>query len=155
MTKAVFLVAAEPYSGKSLLALGLVNLLLGQARRVGYFKPIIDYDPAEGPDPHIAAVTGYFRLALPYADTYAYTRPEALRLLEADAQGELLDTVIRKFKGWEESHDFTVVEGSDFLGPGTALEFDANLSIAKTWACRPCWWCRARARARRRSSARC
>ncbi|GAA3977102.1 phosphate acetyltransferase [Hymenobacter antarcticus] len=131
MTKAVFIAVAEPNSGKSLVALGLVNMLLGQARRVGYFKPIIDYDPAQGPDPHIDTITRHFKLPLPYADTYAYTRPEALRLIEADAQGELIDAVIRKFKHWEDHYDFTVVEGSDFLGPGTAFEFDANLSIAK------------------------
>ena len=112
MTKAVFIAAAEPYSGKSLVALGLVNLLLGQARRVGYFKPIINDEPAGQPDPHISTITSYFKLALPYADTYAYTRPEALRLLETEAQGELIDTVIHKFKRGEEQHDFTVVEGS-------------------------------------------
>ena len=131
MTKAVFIATAEPYSGKSLVALGLVNMLLGQAHRVGYFKPIIDYDPAQQPDPHLDTVARYFQLPLPYAEAYAYTRPEALRLIEAGAQGELIDTVIRKFKRWEDAHDFTVVEGSDFLGPGTALEFDANVSMAK------------------------
>jgi phosphate acetyltransferase len=131
MTKAVFIVAAEPYSGKSLVALGLVNMLLGQARKVGYFKPIIDHDPAQRPDPHIQTVVSYFKLPLTDAPTHAYTRPEALRLLEADAQGELIDTVIRKFKQWEDNYDFTVVEGSDFLGPGTAIEFDANVSMAK------------------------
>ncbi|WP_046245127.1 phosphate acetyltransferase [Hymenobacter terrenus] len=131
MTKAVFIVAAEPYSGKSLVALGLVNMLLGQARKVGYFKPIIDYDPAQQPDPHIETVVSYFKLPLADAPTHAYTRPEALRLLEADAQGELIDTVIRKFKQWEDNYDFTVVEGSDFLGPGTVFEFDANVSMAK------------------------
>ena len=131
MTKAVFIVAAEPYSGKSLVALGLVNMLLGQARKVGYFKPIIDHDPAQQPDPHIQTVVSYFKLPLTDAPTHAYTRPEALRLLEADAQGELIDTVIRKFKQWEDNYDFTVVEGSDFLGPGTAIEFNANVSMAK------------------------
>ncbi|MBG8555317.1 phosphate acetyltransferase [Hymenobacter guriensis] len=131
MTKAVFIATAEPYSGKSLVALGLVNMLLGQARKVGYFKPIIDYDPAVHPDPHIDTITQYFKLPLTYADTYAYTRPEALQLLETDNQGELIDAVIHKFKQWEEAYDFTVVEGSDFLGPGTAIEFDANVSIAK------------------------
>jgi phosphate acetyltransferase len=131
MTKAVFIATAEPYSGKSLVALGLVNMLLGQARRVGYFKPLIDHDPTQQTDPHLATIVSYFKLALPTADTYAYTRAEALRLFETGAQGELIDTVIRKFKHWEESHDFTVVEGSDFVGPGTAFEFDANVSIAK------------------------
>ncbi|UPL51195.1 phosphate acetyltransferase [Hymenobacter sublimis] len=129
MTKTVFIASAEPYSGKSLLALGLVNLLLGQAQRVGYFKPIIAGDQPQ--DPHIATVLSYFKLPLAYEDTFAYTRPEALRLLEADAQGELIDTVIHKYKQLEEQYDFTVVEGSDFVGPGTAFEFDANVSIAK------------------------
>ncbi|TVT39492.1 phosphate acetyltransferase [Hymenobacter setariae] len=131
MTKAVFIATAEPYSGKSLVALGLVNMLLGQARRVGYFKPLIDHDPSKQVDPHLATIVSYFKLQLPAVDTYAYTRAEALRLLETGAQGELIDTVIRKFKHWEESCDFTVVEGSDFVGPGTAFEFDANVSIAK------------------------
>jgi phosphate acetyltransferase len=130
MTKAVFIATAEPYSGKSLVALGLVNLLLGQARKVGYFKPIIDHDPAEQPDPHLDTIVRHFQLPPPAA-TYAYTRPEALRLLEAGAQGELIDAVIHKFKQWEEQYDFTVVEGSDFVGAGTAIEFDANVSIAK------------------------
>jgi phosphate acetyltransferase len=131
MTKAVFIATAEPYSGKSLVLLGLVNMLLGQARRVGYFKPIIDHDPATEADSRLATITSYFKLALPPADTYAYTRPEALRLLETGALGELIDTVIRKFKHCEDTYDFTVVEGSDFVGTGTAIEFDANLSIAK------------------------
>jgi phosphate acetyltransferase len=131
MTKAVFIATAEPYSGKSLVLLGLVNMLLGQARRVGYFKPIIDHDPAQQPDPHLATITSHFKLPLTVADTYAYTRPEALRLLETGAQGELIDTVIRKFKHCEETYDFTVVEGSDFVGAGIAFEFDANVSIAK------------------------
>ncbi|RZK60785.1 MAG: phosphate acetyltransferase, partial [Hymenobacter sp.] len=131
MTKAVFIATAEPYSGKSLVTLGLVNMLLGQARRVGYFKPLIDHDPAAQADPHLAAISSYFKLPLPAAEAYAYTRAEALRLLETGAQGELIDTVIRKFKKWEEAYDFTVVEGSDFLGQGTPFEFEANVSIAK------------------------
>jgi phosphate acetyltransferase len=131
MTKAVFIATAEPYSGKSLVLLGLVNMLLGQARKVGYFKPIIDHDPATEADSRLATITSYFKLALPPADTYAYTRPEALRLLETGALGELIDTVIRKFKHCEDTYDFTVVEGSDFVGTGMAIEFDANLSIAK------------------------
>ena len=131
MTKAVFIATAEPYSGKSLVALGLVNLLLGQARKVGYFKPIIDNDPAQRIDAHLDVMVRHFKLPLAVADTYAYTRPEALRLMEAGAEGALIDAIIRKFKRWEDDYDFTVVEGSDFLGAGTAFEFDANVSIAK------------------------
>jgi phosphate acetyltransferase len=131
MTKTVFIASAEPYTGKSIIALGLVNMLLGQARKIGYFKPIIDADPREKKDAHIETILSYFKLPMAYEETYAYTRPEALRLMESDSQGEMIDTIIHKYKQLEESYDFTVVEGSDYIGPGTAFEFDANVSIAK------------------------
>jgi phosphate acetyltransferase len=131
MTKTVFVASAEPHSGKSLIALGLVDMLLGKAQKIGYFKPIINAPAADKKDVHIDTVLSYFNLPIPYEETYAYTRPQAMRLMEADRQGDIIDTVIHKFKTQEDRYDFTVVEGSDFVGEGTAFEFDANLSIAK------------------------
>ncbi|WP_022825029.1 phosphate acetyltransferase [Hymenobacter norwichensis] len=131
MTKTVFIASAEPHSGKSLIALGLVDMLLGKAQRIGYFKPIINAVNAEKKDVHIETVLSYFNLPVGYEETYAYTRPQAMSLMEADRQGDIIDTVIHKFKTQEDNYDFTVVEGSDFVGEGTAFEFDANISIAK------------------------
>ena len=131
MTKSVFIATAEPYSGKSIIALGLVDMLLGKARKVGYFKPIINTTPAEKKDIHIETIVRYFNLSIPYEDTYAFTQQEALRLIEAGRQGDVFDTIISKYKKLEEEYDFTIIEGSDFLGEGTAFEFDANVSIAK------------------------
>ncbi|HET7897950.1 MAG TPA: phosphate acetyltransferase, partial [Flavisolibacter sp.] len=45
--------------------------------------------------------------------------------------GELIDTVIHKIKKLEETHDFIIIDGSDFVGEGTAFELEANTSIAK------------------------
>jgi phosphate acetyltransferase len=131
MTKSIFIATAEAYSGKSVIALGLVNMLLGKAQKIGYFKPIINTAPQEQTDAHIETIRSHFQLPIAYEDTYAYTRPEALRLLEADKQGELIETIIRKYKQLEDHYDFMVVEGSDFVGQGTAYEFDSNISIAK------------------------
>ncbi|MBO0360305.1 phosphate acetyltransferase [Hymenobacter sp. BT186] len=131
MTKTVFIASTEPHSGKSLITLGLVNLLLGKAQKVGYFKPIINVPSPEHKSVHIESVVGYFNLPIAYEEAYAYTRPQAMGLLEANRQGDIIDRVIHKFKTLENDYDFTVVEGSDFIGEGTAFEFDANLSIAK------------------------
>ena len=131
MTKSVFIASAEPYSGKSLVSLGLVNMLLRKTPKVGYFKPIINFEPTEKKDAHIETIISHFGLPLTYEASYAYTRQASMRLVEANTQGEIIDTIIRKFKALEEQYDFTVVEGSDFLGAGTAFEFDANISIAK------------------------
>jgi phosphate acetyltransferase len=131
MTKNVFIASAEPYSGKSLVALGLVNMLLGKAQRVAYFKPIINPGLKDKKDVHVDTVLSYFKLPVRYEDSYAYTGQEALRLLERQGQDEMIDTIIHKLKKLEENHEFTVIDGSDFVGEGTAFEFDTNINIAK------------------------
>lgn len=131
MTKSVYIASTEPYSGKSLVALGLINLLLGKAKKVGYFKPIINLNPLEGKDAHIETIIRYFDLNVAYEDTYAFTRQQAMHEMEDDSRSNMLNTIIKKFKKMEDACDFTMIEGSDFIGEGTAFEFELNLSIAK------------------------
>lgn len=131
MTKNIFIATAEPYSGKSIVALGLVNMLLGKTQKVAYFKPIINHDPKDKRDIHIETIVGHFGLPISYFDTYAFTRAQAMQHLENGTRGEMIDTIISKVKRLEENYDFTVIEGSDFVGEGTAFEFEANISIAK------------------------
>ncbi|SHE50239.1 phosphate acetyltransferase [Flavisolibacter ginsengisoli] len=131
MTKNVFIASTEPYSGKSIVALGLLNMLLGKAQKVAYFKPIINPDLKTRRDVHIDTVLEYFKLPLQYDETFAFTRQQALKLLEKESQSEMIDTIIHKVKKLEEAHDFTIIDGSDFVGEGTAFEFEANINIAK------------------------
>ena len=131
MTKSIFIATAEPHSGKSIIALGLVNMLLGKAQKIGYFKPIINEHARGKKDVHIETIMSYFDLPMSYEDTYAFNRQEALHRLENEGQGEMIDIIINKFKKLEENYDFTVIEGSDFLGDGIAFEFEANVAIAK------------------------
>lgn len=106
-------------------------MLLGKAQKVGYFKPIINPDPKERKDVHIDTISSYFSLPLSYEESYAFTRPQALKLLETESQGELIDTVIHKIKMLEETNDFVIIDGSDFVGEGTPFELEANITIAK------------------------
>ena len=109
MTKTIFIASAEPYSGKSVIALGLVNMLLGKAKKIGYFKPIINLDTNDKKDTHIETILHYFALQINYEDTYAFTRQEVLNHIEREGQGEIINTIISKFKKLEENYDFTVV----------------------------------------------
>ena len=131
MSKSIFIAISEPYSGKSIVALGLMNMLLSKTKKVGFFKPIVNVDPAEKSDGHIDTIREYFELDIPYADMYAFTRPQALNLLQTKSTGEMIETIIEKFKRLEEKYDFTVIEGSDFSGEGIAFEFETNATIAK------------------------
>ncbi|GAB3786936.1 phosphate acetyltransferase [Spirosoma horti] len=131
MTKAIYIASVEPYTGKSLVALGLVNWLLGKTKKVGYFKPIITEQPTGQKEIHIETILDYFALPIAYEDTYAFTRQEALQRMESAGRGDMLNTIISKYKIIEDSCDFTVIDGSDFLGEGIAFEFESNAAIAK------------------------
>ncbi len=131
MTKTVFIASAEPYSGKSVITIGLINMLLGKAKKIGYFKPIINRETNDKKDVHIETVLNHFALPVGYEDAFAFTREEVLHRLETDSQAEIINTIISKYKKLEENYDFTVMEGSDFLGEGTAFEFEYNILIAK------------------------
>jgi len=129
--KSIFIATTQPFSGKSVIALGLVDMLLAKAQRVGYFKPIVNHHPDLKRDPHIDTLIQHFKLPIDYDSSYAYTKNEADLLIESGHQDEIIDTIISRQKAIEAKYDFTVIEGSDFLGEGTAFEFDANVTIAK------------------------
>jgi phosphate acetyltransferase len=131
MIKTVFITSTEPYSGKSIISLGLINMLLGKAQKIGYFKPIVNRSAEEGKSDHIQTVLSYFDLPVSYDDAHAFTWDEAMQQSENESQGEMIDTIIRKYKQLEDKYDFTVIEGSDYQGEGTAFEFEVNASIAK------------------------
>ncbi|WP_295673568.1 phosphate acetyltransferase [uncultured Mucilaginibacter sp.] len=131
MAKTIFIASAEPGSGKSVVTIGLVNMLLCKTQKIGFFKPVINFDPKEKKDTHIQTILEYFKLPIKYEDSYAFTRQEALEYIERESRGEMIDTIINKFKKIEESYDFTVLEGSDFTSEGVAFEFELNLLIAK------------------------
>jgi phosphate acetyltransferase len=130
MAKTIFIATTEPYSGKSVVALGVLNMLLGQARKVAYFKPIINEEAPGKKDADIDTILQHFSLPMAYDDAFAFTRSQALRQIENENRGALMDTIIHKVKKLEDHYDFTVIEGSDFLGEGTAFEFEANAAIA-------------------------
>lgn len=131
MTKNIFIASAEPYTGKSVVAFGMVNMLLAKTQKVGYFKPIIAQEDPEQKEQHIEAILDYFSLPINYTDTFAFTRQQLLQQPESGNTGEMINTIIGKYKKLEDNYDFTVIEGSDFLGEGIAFEFESNALIAK------------------------
>ncbi len=127
MNKAIYIATSEANSGKSIVTLGLMRMLLGKTAKVGYFRPIIDDDE----DNHITTITSHFELNLDKNEVFAFTRSEYIQKRNRGEEGELIDTIIEKYKALEEKCDFMLVEGTDFSGEGTAIELDVNILIAK------------------------
>ncbi len=131
MSKAVYIATIEPNSGKSIVVLGLMRMLLGKIAKVGYFRPIID-DPKSGKiDNHIHTVTTYFDMDINFEDAYAFTRSEVLQKYNQGKSGDIINGIIQKYKNLEEKFDFILIEGTDFSDEGNIIEFDINVVIAK------------------------
>jgi phosphate acetyltransferase len=130
MTNAIYLTTTEPFSGKSIIALGLMNILAGKTEKLAYFKPVISTQRNQV-DTHLDMIAKHFQLALPYEQMFAFTRDEVVKYQNTGKESYVIDVIIEKFKMLQERHDFVVVEGTDFMGGSSNLEFDGNISIAK------------------------
>ena len=131
MSKAVYVGTLEPHSGKSLFVLGFMKLLLGKIPKVGYFRPVIDDSKGGGTDNHLETVLEHFNLEIKPNEAFGLLKSQVVQLYNNNKQHEILDEIIRKFKKIEASHDFVLVEGSDFSNDGQVIEFDLNIEIAK------------------------
>ncbi|MFY7651450.1 MAG: phosphotransacetylase family protein, partial [Chitinophagaceae bacterium] len=131
MNNAIYITTSQAYSGKSIITLGLMNILMGKTKKVAYFKPIINEHPSIKVDNHIAMIKTHFGLVTNDADMFAFTKEEVLKLRADGNTAYIIDTIIQKYKKLEETNDFVIVEGTDFLTEGVSFEFDANVAIAK------------------------
>ncbi|MDO3643646.1 phosphate acetyltransferase [Mucilaginibacter sp. L3T2-6] len=127
MGKAIYIACTGPHSGKSVVSVGLMNMLLGKAQNIAYYKPITNSEN----DNHIQTILSYFTLPLKYPDLNVCTWDKAIAQWESNTREALLDLVIQKFRRLSDKHDFTIVEGSDYLGEGAPFEFELNVQIAK------------------------
>ncbi|GAA3730661.1 phosphate acetyltransferase [Flavobacterium ginsengisoli] len=131
MSKAIYIATSDHNSGKSIITLGLMSILIGKTAKVGYFRPIIE-DFVDGEvDNHIETVLSYFNLDIEFDDAYAITKSRLIKKKNKGKIGEVLDTIIEKYKKLEERFDFVLVEGTSFTGEGTSIELDLNVLIAK------------------------
>ncbi|GBF20250.1 MULTISPECIES: phosphate acetyltransferase [Arenibacter] len=131
MSKAIYLATTEPNSGKSIVSLGMMQLLLGKTAKVGYFRPIIDDFEKGKIDDHIDTVLKHFEVDQTFEDSYAYTRSQVVQLKNMDKDDEIIGNIINKYKAIEDRFDIVVVEGTDFSGEGAIIEWDINVLIAK------------------------
>ncbi len=138
MTDSLYIATTDPYSGKSLVSLGVAELLLRRTSCVGIFRPVID-PPAEGGRPgrdkNIDLLLSHYQLDLDYEQTYALHQYQAEELIGQGRYGEALDQIIEKYKALEKWCDFILCIGSDLEGGAALLEFDFNADVAKNLAC--------------------
>lgn len=131
MSKSIYITTIEPNSGKSLISLGILRMMLNQSSKVGYFRPIINKGENNEFDNHTNTAINYFNLDIDYKDCFVYEQSEVVELISEGKTDEVIHNIIKKYKKLEATYDYVLIEGTDFSGDGGFTEVDVNLMIAK------------------------
>ena len=131
MAKNIFLASTGPKSGKSVICLGLINVLRGIVTNVGYFKPIGQkYGKNEDYDKEAIMIKETFGIE----DELKHLNPVSINELNHYITNNDKETFFRKiqksYKKVEKDKDIIVIDGTDHLGMMSAFEFDINADIA-------------------------
>ena len=128
MNRSVYIITPSNQSGKSIISLGLMQMLQRTTPRVAFFKPVVE--DKEEKDNHIDAVLSHFKIPMEYEEAYAFSRSELNELRNQGRINYVYDEIIEKYKKLEERFDFVLVEGSDFNEETSVFEVDFNASLA-------------------------
>ncbi len=128
MAESVYIASIEPQSGKSVVALGIMEMLSRRVGRVGYFRPIIP--TSQKPDNNIELIRQRYHLDQSYYDSFAFTHLAAQALTTGDDSQAILKRIVEKYRGLQQNCRFILCEGTDFTGVSSAFEFDINADIA-------------------------
>lgn len=131
MSKSIYITTIESNSGKSLVSLGILRMMLNKSSKVGYFRPIINKPENSAYDSHTYTALKYFNLEMDYKDCFSYEQNEIVALMGEGKTDEIIQNIIEKHKKLEEIYDYVLIEGTDFSGDGGFTEVDVNLMIAK------------------------
>lgn len=121
----IYLSSSEPFTGKSAIALGLLEALARTAGRVGVFRPIVRGE---------AAADDVLRMLLDRTDPALGLDPASCAGVtyddvHDDAELALADIVAR-YKAIERRCDVVMVVGSDFTDVGNPAELAFNARVA-------------------------
>ena len=128
MANSLYIAAVAPGSGKSVVALGIMEMLSRRIRRLGYFRPVVP--SAEEPDNNIRLIKARYHLDLDYEDMYACAHGDARNLVAEGRIKTLFQNILNKYKALEGRCKFVLCEGTDFAGVGSAFEFEFNAEVA-------------------------
>lgn len=125
MKNHLYILSDAKSSGKSLVALGLLEHLHKHAQRVICFRPI-----SKKKDALTELLQSYFSFDEADEALYGVVLDEALPLLQQGNERELYALIFDKFKALEARYDHIIIIGTDFAFSTQELEFSLNAALA-------------------------
>ena len=127
MGSSVYVASVEGYTGKSTVALGVLQQLSRRVERVSVFRPIVRPDGAlfGGRDYVLDLLIAQDAVSLAYDECVGVTYDEVHK--DPDAA---LDRIVQRYRDVAERGDPVLILGSDYTDVGTPTEFSYNARIA-------------------------
>ncbi len=123
MSRSIYITSAEGDTGKSTVALGVVDTLSRTINKVGIFRPVSRVN--DGSDYVLQLLLGYIGVDLTYDECVGVTYDE----VHADPDAALA-TIVSRFHEVERKCDAVVIVGTDYTDVAAAAEFEYNARIA-------------------------
>jgi phosphate acetyltransferase len=123
MATSVYVAAVEGYTGKSTVALGVLEQLSRRVERVAVYRPVVRGDAAT--DYVLDLLVSHEAVQLSYDECAGVTYDDLHRDHEA-----ALDVIVDRFHRVADKADAVVVVGSDYTDVGAPTEFSFNARIA-------------------------
>jgi phosphate acetyltransferase len=133
VTRSVYITAMASQCGKSVVALGVMEMLSARTGRVGFFRPIV-HSGAEL-DTEIELMRRRYGSAASPEQMYALSADEAQAAIAAGDYDEVKKRVVAAYRQLEGDCDVLVCEGTDFADHTPALNFDLNIDLANELGC--------------------
>ena len=132
MSNKLYIASMEARSGKSVVALGMMELLSRRLNKIGFFRPVI---PDVEKDNNINLIGSRYLLDQPYGTMFAFNHDQAQKMVADGKYDSLVETILAKFKALERQCRFVVCEGTDYTSVASAFEFDFNAEVANNLGC--------------------
>jgi phosphate acetyltransferase len=133
LARNLYITATEPYSGKSTISLGLLQLFQDHGDKIGYIKPIGQrFHRGLEQDEDIELVRRVFGLDLDAKLLSPVPIDEARDYIARGRPEDLMERILEAYRKVAKGRDIVLVEGTDYQGTMTAFEFDINAQISKT-----------------------
>ncbi|MGB7962676.1 MAG: phosphate acetyltransferase [Propionicimonas sp.] len=122
MKSSIYLAAPEGFTGKSMVAVGIIDALLREISSVGVFRPIVNADTTDEVLQILVAQPGIDQT---YAEAVGVTYDD----IHADS-GAALAALVDKFAHVRDKFEAVVIIGSDYTDVATPTELTFNARVA-------------------------
>lgn len=133
ISRNIYITGTGRSSGKSIIMLAMMEMLVGHSGKVGFFRPIIA--SGEKKDDLIEFIRYRYQVDLPYDAMYGCDSDQAAALLAAEEYDELLKIILAKYRSLTAQCEQVLCVGTDYHPGESIFQFDFNADVANNLDC--------------------